>query len=83
MSASRDSSGGVPRRVPRNEPAQVAGGLAIVLSVIAVVVGFLILRSISSSGDAVLGGPVAADVGAAAPAQPRLRFPEAYPRLPR
>ncbi|MGB0147273.1 MAG: LytR C-terminal domain-containing protein [Ilumatobacteraceae bacterium] len=59
MSDSRDSSGGVPRRVPRNEPAQVAGGLAIVLSVIAVVVGFLILRSISSSGDAVLGGPVA------------------------
>ena len=59
MSDSRDSSGGVPRRVPRNEPAQVAGGLAIVLSVVAVVVGFLILRSISSSGDAVLGGPVA------------------------
>ncbi len=59
MSETRDPSGGVPRRVPRNEPAQVAGGLAIVLAVIAVVAGFLILRSISSSGDAVLGSPVA------------------------
>jgi hypothetical protein len=52
-----DPSGGVPRRVPRNEPGQIAGGLAIVLSVVAVVVGFVVLRSISGSGDDVVGSP--------------------------
>ncbi|MDA2945300.1 MAG: LytR C-terminal domain-containing protein [Actinomycetota bacterium] len=58
MSDTQDPSGGIPRRIPRNEPAQVAGGVAIVLAVVAVVAGFLILRSISSSDDAVIGSPV-------------------------
>jgi hypothetical protein len=57
MSDTRDPSGRIPRRTPRNESAQVAGGLAIVLAVVSVVVGFLVLRSISSSGEASLGGP--------------------------
>jgi hypothetical protein len=59
MSDTRDPSGRIPRRTPRNESAQVAGGLAIVLAVVAVVVGFLVLRSISSSGEALLGAPTA------------------------
>ena len=59
MSDTRDPSGRNPRRVPRNASAQVAGGLAIVLAVVAVVVGFLVLRSISSSDDASISGPVA------------------------
>ena len=54
-----DPSGGVPRRVPRNEPGQIAGGVAIVLSVLAVVIGFSVLRSISSSDDDVVGAPSA------------------------
>lgn len=46
-----DSSGQMPRR-PRvsDGTAPVTGGLAIVLAVVAVVAGFLILRSISDSG---------------------------------
>lgn len=54
-----DPSGGVPRRVPRNEPGQIAGGVAIVLSVLAVVIGFSVLRSISSSDDDIVGAPSA------------------------
>lgn len=47
-----DGSGQVPRRAPRvsDGGSPVSGGLAILLSVIAVVAGFLILRSISDSG---------------------------------
>lgn len=48
-----DGSGQIPRRSPRvsDGGAPVSGALAIVLAVVAVVAGFLILRSISESGD--------------------------------
>lgn len=47
-----DGSGQIPRRSPRvgDGGAPVSGALAIVLAVVAVVAGFLILRSISDSG---------------------------------
>lgn len=47
-----DGSGQIPRRSPRvsDGAAPVSGGLAIVLAIVAVVAGFLILRSISDSG---------------------------------
>lgn len=47
-----DGSGQMPRRAPRvsDGAAPVSGALAIVLAVVAVVAGFLILRSISDSG---------------------------------
>jgi len=53
MSDVTDGSGPVPRRTPRSADggAPVSGALAIVLAVIAVVAGFLILRSISDGGD--------------------------------
>jgi hypothetical protein len=53
MSEVSDGSGPVPRRPPRSSDggAPVSGALAIVLAVIAVVAGFLILRSISDGGD--------------------------------
>ena len=59
MSDSRDASGQMPRRVPRNQQAQVSGGLAIVLAAVAVIAGFLILRSIAG-GDGVVDGPAVA-----------------------
>ncbi|MDW3214816.1 MAG: LytR C-terminal domain-containing protein [Ilumatobacteraceae bacterium] len=47
-----DGSGQIPRRSPRvgDGGAPVSGALAIVLAVVAVVAGFLILRSISDGG---------------------------------
>lgn len=53
MSEVSEGSGPVPRRSPRTTDggAPVSGALAIVLAVIAVVAGFLILRSISDGGD--------------------------------
>ena len=53
MSDVADGSGPVPRRTPRSADggAPVSGALAIVLAVVAVVAGFLILRSISDDGD--------------------------------
>jgi hypothetical protein len=52
-----DGSGPVPRRAPRSTDggAPVSGALAIVLAIVAVVAGFLILRSISDDGDNDLG----------------------------
>ena len=57
MSDVRDGSGQIPRRSPRisDGGAPVSGALAIVLAVVAVVAGFLILRSISDGGDTSLG----------------------------
>jgi hypothetical protein len=57
MSDVRDGSGPIPRRSPRisDGGAPVSGALAIVLAVVAVVAGFLILRSISDGGDTSLG----------------------------
>jgi len=48
-----DGSGQIPRRSPRagDGGAPVSGALAIVLAVVAVVAGFLILRSISDGGE--------------------------------
>lgn len=48
-----DGSGQIPRRSPRvsDGSAPVSGALAIVLAVVAVVAGFLILRSISDGGE--------------------------------
>ncbi len=48
-----DGSGQIPRRSPRvgDGGAPVSGALAIVLAVVAVVAGFLILRSISDGGN--------------------------------
>ena len=60
MSDSRDASGQMPRRVPRNQQAQVSGGLAIVLAAVAVIAGFLILRSISGGDGGVVDGPAVA-----------------------
>src|SRR5262245_37598959 len=53
MSDVSDGSGPVPRRAPRTTDgaAPVSGALAIVLAVVAVVAGFLILRSISDDGE--------------------------------
>lgn len=65
-----DGSGQIPRRTRVGDGgAPVSGALAIVLSVIAVVAGFLILRSISDGGEQSLdfgstnGGAAAADDG--------------------
>lgn len=57
MSDVSDASGPVSRRPPRTTDggAPVSGALAIVLAVVAVVAGFLILRSISDGGDNQLG----------------------------
>lgn len=54
-----EGSGPVPRRTPRSGDggAPVSGALAIVLAVIAVVAGFLILRSISGDEERQLGIP--------------------------
>lgn len=59
-----DSSGQMPRR-PRvsDGTAPVTGGLAIVLAVVAVVAGFLILRSISDSGAESADFPAQAGTG--------------------
>ena len=48
-----DGSGQIPRRSPRvgDGGAPVSGALAIVLAVVAVISGFLILRSISDGGN--------------------------------
>ena len=52
MSDLADGSGHMPRRTRVGEGgAPVSGGLAIVLAVVAVVAGFLILRSISNGGE--------------------------------
>jgi hypothetical protein len=59
MSDGSEGSGPIPRRTPRTSDggAPVSGALAIVLAVVAVVVGFLILRSISGDDDQQLGIP--------------------------
>ncbi|MDJ0770950.1 MAG: LytR C-terminal domain-containing protein [Ilumatobacter sp.] len=64
MSEVPDGSGQMPRRAPRagDGGAPVSGALAIVLAVVAVVAGFLILRSISDGGDT----PLDFDTSAAA-----------------
>jgi len=53
MTDAPDASGQIPRRSPRvsDGSAPVSGALAIVLAVVAVVAGFLILRSISDGGE--------------------------------
>ncbi len=53
MTDGHDGSGQVPRRTTRvsDGRAPVSGALAIVLAVVAVVTGFLILRSISDGGE--------------------------------
>ncbi len=53
MTDAPDGSGQIPRRSPRmaDGGAPVSGALAIVLAVVAVVAGFLILRSISDGGN--------------------------------
>src|SRR5262245_857186 len=53
MSDVSDGSGPIQRRAPRSSDgaAPVSGALAIVLAVVAVVAGFLILRSISDDGE--------------------------------
>lgn len=53
-----DGSGQIPRRGPRASDggAPMGGALAIVLAVIAVVAGFLILRSLSDDGGPIAGG---------------------------
>lgn len=53
MTDGHDGSGQMPRRATRvgDGGAPVTGALAIVLAVVAVVVGFLILRSISDGGE--------------------------------
>jgi len=65
MSEVPDGSGPVQRRPPRvsDGGSPVNGALAIVLAVVAVVAGFLILRSISDDGNDQLGIPT--DSGAA------------------
>jgi hypothetical protein len=58
MSDLGDGSGHLPRRARVSDGgAPVSGALAIVLAVVAVVAGFLILRSISDGGDAALDFP--------------------------
>jgi hypothetical protein len=66
-----DGSGQIPRRAPRASDggAPVSGALAIVLAVVAVVAGFLILRSISDGGNTQLD--VAAGDGNAEPGDDR------------
>ncbi len=61
MSDATDGSGPIPRRVPRagDGGAPVSGALAIVLAVVAIVAGFLILKSISD-GDSSIGSPAGA-----------------------
>ena len=53
MTDAPDASGQIPRRTSRvgDGSAPVSGALAIVLAVVAVVAGFLILRSISDGGE--------------------------------
>ena len=53
MTDAPDGSGQIPRRSPRvgDGGAPVSGALAIVLAVVAVISGFLILRSISDDGN--------------------------------
>jgi hypothetical protein len=53
MTDGHDGSGQIPRRTTRvsDGRAPVSGALAIVLAVVAVVAGFLILRSISNGGE--------------------------------
>ncbi len=61
-----DGSGQIPRRSSRiaEGGAPISGALAIVLAVVAVVAGFLILRSISDGGERALDfGPQGADAG--------------------
>ena len=60
-----DGSGQIPRRSSRvsDGGAPVSGALAIVLAVIAVVAGFLILRSISDNGDTQADFPASAGDG--------------------
>lgn len=64
-----DGSGQIPRRTTRinDGGAPVSGALAIALAVVAVIAGFLILRSISDSGNESADFPAAGDSGAAAP----------------
>jgi hypothetical protein len=58
MSDLADGSGHMPRRTRVGEGgAPVSGGLAIVLAVVAVVAGFLILRSITNGGENALDPP--------------------------
>jgi hypothetical protein len=86
-----DGSGPIPRRSPRTSDggAPVSGALAIVLAVVAVVAGFLILRSISGEDDRQLGvgdgGGVAAggvDTGTATGAETTLPGGTSAPTVP-
>lgn len=63
MSDRPDNTGQVRRRTPRSGDggAPVTGALAIVLAVVAVVAGFLILRSISDDGTAATAFPGSGD----------------------
>jgi hypothetical protein len=66
MSDMTDASGQMPRRGPRGGDggAPVSGAVAIVLALVAVVVGFLILNSISNGGEDALDFPVDTASGA-------------------
>jgi hypothetical protein len=57
MSDAPDGSGPIPRRTPRagEGGAPISGALAIVLAVVAVVAGFLILRTLSDGGESAIG----------------------------
>lgn len=85
-----DGSGQIPRRSPRmgDGAAPVSGALAIVLAVVAVVAGFLILRSISDSGNDSAdfpepGNGSATDDGGLEPGESETTLPgESVPTLP-
>ena len=78
-----DGSGPIPRRTPRASDggAPVSGALAIVLAVVAVVAGFLILRSISGDEEQQLGIPQngGASSGTVAPVATTAPFGTAAP----
>ena len=58
-----DGSGPIRRPRVSDGGAPVSGALAMILAVVAVVAGFLILRSISDGGEQELDAPPSADVG--------------------
>lgn len=85
-----DGSGQIPRRSPRmgEGGAPVSGALAIVLAVVAVLAGFLILRTISDSGEISAdfpdpeGGSAAVDGGSDGGASATTLPGESVPTLP-